>query len=241
MSWNDNLYLYAKDRDLEYIGGLCQTRSLLDDVSGWDGMLLLEHKGQPLIVSCRTVGGGRAGEFHYAQALLRCTLDRPYFLNITPKSATRKGMNAVLGQLDKGVELLNKNVDLYRDYGCPEVTEGRSIKTDDPEFTQMVFRDLEFRNLLLKTPRLRVRVESSAPEFMPGQEHLIRVDYNLGGGLTASEEDWYVAEPDSWLDDGEKLIWMRSRNFASKLEGMISLAKAAHGAVTAWRMPAKNC
>ena len=205
MSWNDNLYLYARDRGLEYCGGLCQVRSLLDDAaSGWDGMLLLDHRGQSLVVNCRTVGGGRGGDYHYAQALLRCTLERPYFLSISPKTVTRKGMNAMLGQLDKGVSLLNKKVDLYRDYGCPEALEGRTVKTDDPEFTALVLRDLEIRNQLLENPRFRVRVEYSAPAFLEGREHLIRVDCGLGPTLIDGENDWFYGEADTWLPRQEQ-------------------------------------
>ena len=236
MSWNECLYLYARERGGEYFGGLYGGMDVAD---GFDGMLLLEHRGQPVIVKCRATSG-RYGSSYTAQVLLRCTLERRYQLSVSAKGAGRQGLNTVLGQLDKGAGLLNKNLDLYRDYGCPEVTGGRTIRTDDGEFTQMVFRDLEFRNALLENSRFRLRVKPSAPSFSEDLTHLVSVKCDLLASLYSQSEDWNTGDGDEWLSGKDREQFLREGNFSQRLDALISFAKAAHGAVTAWRMPAKN-
>lgn len=234
MSWNDNLYLYAQARGGEYFGGSGDWMDdWLDDWTGWDGMLLREHKGAPMVVCCRVIPGGRGADGHRAQVLLRCELERDYRLKIGPQNLVRQGLNLVLDTLDRGAERLNREVDIYRDYDFPEVTRGRGIKTDDPDFTQLVLRDPELRRLLLEQPEGGVTVGKSAPEGAPGPMHLVTAWADLKDWDLGSREDWMCSpqEQRQRLEEG---------NFVQKLDALISLAKAAHGAVMTWRMPEKR-
>lgn len=228
-SWNDNLYLYAQTRGGAYFGESSQW------LSEWDGMLLLEHKGQPMVVRCNAAPAGKTVSYT-AQAMLRCELERSYQLKIGPKNIVRQGFNLVLDTLDKGAERLNRDVDIYRDYDFPEVTRGRSIKTDDPDFTQMVLRDLELRRLLLEQPRFGVTVGKSAPDGAPGPMHLV----TAWAGVNTIQNDWDLGQEDWCLSPEEKLRELEKRNINQKLEALIGLAKAAHAAVMAWRMPEKK-
>ena len=49
MSWNNRLYFYAKKKDAVYLGGMDGRKNLW---TGIDGVVLLEHKGQPVLVRC---------------------------------------------------------------------------------------------------------------------------------------------------------------------------------------------
>lgn len=239
MSWNDNLYLYAQTRGGEYFGGSGDwLDDWLDSWAGWDGMLLLEHKGAPMVVCCRVIPGGRGVDGHRAQVLLRCELERDYRLKIGPKNLVRQGLNLVLDTLDRGAERLNRDVDIYRDYDFPEVTRGRSIKTDDPDFTQLVLRDLELRRLLLEQPGFGVAVSKSAPDGAPSPMHLV----TAWADLKATDNDWGLGEVDWCLSAQEKLQELEKKNIImnQKLDALIGLAKAAHGAVMTWRMPEKK-
>lgn len=236
MGWNENLYYYAQTRGGEYFGGDPQSWYVC---SGWDAMLLLEHKGQPMVVRCQTIPGGRGADGHRVQVLLRCELERDYRLSISPRSKTRQGINLVLDALDKGVQRLGPDVDLYRDYGFPEVTAGRSIKTSQPEFTQMVFRDLDFRRALLDNPRYGVLVEQSAPDCMPGPMHQVAAWCDLGG-LDNLYADWGMEAGEPYADLEEQRKKLEDSAFPQKLDALIGLAKAARGAVMAWRMPEKR-
>lgn len=236
MSWNNRLYFYAKKKDAVYLGGMDGRKNLW---TGIDGVVLLEHKGQPVLVRCQKYSTRNNYE-QQVQVQLNCTLERPYFLRIETKNSLSKGINTVLGQLDKGVKLLSKEVDLYRDYGFPEVTMGRSIKTDDEEFTQMVLRDLELRTTLLKNPTYGLRVEPNVPKWVDGGSHCITAYCRVADGLSSSagwdEEDF----DDDWGTPEQHLKRMDSEKFTQKLDALVELAKAAYGALLTWRMPVKN-
>ena len=236
MSWNNRLYFYAKRKGVVYLGGMDGRKNLL---VGVDGVVLLEHKGQPVLVRCQKHSTRYTYE-KQIQVQLNCTLERPYFLRIETKNALSKGMNTVLGQLDKGVKLLSKEVDLYEDYGYPEVTVGRDIKTDDEEFTQMVLRDLELRTALLKHPTYGLRIEPNVPKYVEGGSHCITVYCRVVNSLSSSSE-WDLEDFDEdWGTPEQHIKHMDSEAFAQKLDQLVFLAQAAHDAVTAWRMPVKT-
>ncbi|MBQ8851915.1 MAG: hypothetical protein IJZ66_05705 [Oscillibacter sp.] len=231
MSWNNRLYVYAQKR-----GAACFDTGRYD----WTGVALLEHKGQPVVVKCWRVYN-RYGSTNTIQVQLRCQLERPYTLKIGEKTALRKGINTVLGQLDKGVERLSKDVDLYRDYGFPEVTAGRGIKTDDGEFTQMVLRDLELRTALVNNPSYGLRIEPNAPKWIDGQEHLITAWCEVNDLDLTTQNGWDLGDmDDDWGTPDQHREYIESSSFAKKLDALVNLAKAAHGAVLTWRMPAKK-
>ena len=238
MSWNDRLYMYAQERGGEYFGGMAGT--WMESEFGSDGVLLLEYRGQPMVVRCDTYQS-RYSYTNTARVLLRCELERDYTLSISAKGAVFKGLNTVLGGLDKGAELLNRDVDLYRDYGFPEVTAGRKIKTSDPEFTQMVLRDLELRNVLQANPGFQLRVRKCAPECVSDSRHLILAKCEMGSSTSLEPYQWDIEDVDrDYLTPEQQLAALKGGNFPQKLDALIALAQAAHGAVTAWRMPVKT-
>lgn len=240
MSWNENLYHYAQKRGGTYLGGRANGRSLTDTIwTDWDGILILEYKSAPLVVRCCSQGGGRSPVNHQAQAAVRCELEREYTLKISPKTSLRQGWNTVLDQLDRGIGRLNQEIELYRDYGCPEVLAGRTVRTSDPQFTQMVFRDLELRSALLANPKAGVRVEYSAPACMPGPMHLVTAWYELDG-LNSGQDNWDIDAVDPYESWEVQRRRLEHSAFPEKLDALISLTKAAHGAVMAWRMPEKK-
>ena len=231
MSWNNRLYVYSQKR-----GAACFDTGK----DAWSGVALLEHKGQPMLVKCWTVYS-RYNSAHKIQVQLHCQLERSYTLKIGPKTGLSKGINVILGQLDKGLERLNKDVDLYRDYGFHEVTAGRSIKTSDQEFTQMVLRDLELRSALLKNPVYGVRIAPNVPKWVGGEEHLITAWCEVNDLDLTTQNGWDLGDvDDDWGTPEQHLQRLESPAFAQKLDALVELAKAAHGAALTWRMPEKK-
>lgn len=143
MSWNEMLYAYQKEKGGVFMGSRA---------ADWDGELVLSYRDEPLII--RTVGESN-GRYTTTSIRVRLAihLERDYELRIRPKSAMSTGLNTVLGVLDRGLEKLPSGPDLHEDYGCPEVTRGRTITTTDRSFTKLVLRDLELRNALLASPK----------------------------------------------------------------------------------------
>lgn len=133
MSWNEMLYAYQKEKGGVFMGSRA---------ADWDGELVLSYRDEPLII--RTVGESN-GRYTTTSIRVRLAihLERDYELRIRPKSAMSTGLNTVLGVLDRGLEKLPSGPDLHEDYGCPEVTRGRTITTTDRSFTKLVLRDLE--------------------------------------------------------------------------------------------------
>lgn len=225
MSWNDRLYFYAQKRGAVYLGRMDGKSILTDEVwTEHDGVVLLEHKGQPLLIKC-WLNKGRYSDDQAVQVQLNCELERPYYLNIGPKSALRKGLSGILGQREKV-------------YGFPEVVKGRSIKTDDEEFTKMVLRDLELRNALMKQPKYALCIEPNAPKCVGGGEHCITAWCRLDSGAAATDPEWDLDDVgDDWGTREQQRKRLDSEMFAQKLDALVELAKAAHGAVLTWRMP----
>ena len=172
--------------------------------------LLAAGPGQQVVVHCRTENGGFG-----------------------------TGHNTVLGVLDRGLEKLPSGPDLHEDYGCPEVTRGRTITTTDRSFTKLVLRDLELRNALLASPKDGLLILPG-----PGREGLHLVEsYSYPDSMYT---DWY-SEPmntgPDWTDTEEeraekeeKLAELAQDTFFPRLEKVIGLTKAARGAALTWRM-----
>ena len=226
MSWNDRLYMYAQERGGEYFGGVDEL--LLEEDAGGDGVLLLEYKGATLMVKCRK-RRGKYSYSHTAQVQLCCQLEREFSLSISAKNAVNKGLNAVLGGFGG-----------KQDYGFPEVTTGRRIKTDDKEFTRMVLQDLELRNILQANPRFELHIRKCAPDCAQEPRHMIRAECEMDPLMNTAEGVWDIEDVDqAGLSPEQQLAVMKRGNFSTKLDQLIRLAQAAHGAVTTWRMPAK--
>jgi len=234
MSWNDRLYLYAKDRGGTFLGG--STGSWLEEF-GTDGVLVTEYRGERLLVRL-DVMNSRYSSGCTVRVLLGCSLERPYSLSILPKGGLAvKGINAVLG----GVNKLNPNANLYQDYGYPEVTADRRIKTDDPEFTRMVLQDVSLRRVLQENPSFHLRVRPCAPEGLEDPRHVIVARTDLGNYSLSSADEWDMEDVDrEFLTPEQRLEAMQGGNFRENLDALLSLAQKGYDAVTAWRMPAKK-
>ena len=232
MSWNEMLYAYQKEKGGVFMGSRA---------ADWDGELVLSYRDEPLII--RTVGesNGRYTTTSIRARIMIC-LERDYELRIRPKSAMSTGLNTVLGVLDRGLEKLPSGPDLHEDYGCPEVTRGRTITTTDRSFTKLVLRDLELRNALLASPKDGLLILPG-----PGREGLHLVESYSYPQSTGA--DWYSElrdlKPD-WTDSEEERVEKRERRenldelarntLCPRLDKLIGLTKAARGAALTWRM-----
>ena len=226
MSWNDFLYFYSLERGGTFFGQ--DPGSGWTAGSDWNASLLLEHRGEPLVVTCNVISSGRYGTAWGARVLLRCALPRAYSLTVTPKSAARQGMNAVLNQLDRGAEKLG--MDLVKEARFEEL-KGRGIKSSDTAFTRLVLGNLELRHALEDAPKYGLRVDRCAPSCAAGDDpaHLIAAH--------AALSDWELGPTDTWLNAQAQRAEIMGRNLVPRLDALIELARLAHGAVTAWPMP----
>lgn len=223
VGWNENLYYYAQTHQGKYLGGQGEEWDLWSEV---DGMLMMEYRGAPLVVSCRTSGGGRGGISYAIQAMLGCTLEERYQLKISPKNVARPVMALVDGS---------------QDLGCPELTRQRSIKTDHREFTKMILRDPTLRRLLLTEPRFELRVEPSSPRYLDGLEHTIYVECSIGGSMSGQWAKWEMDMTDARLmTPQQQREFLEKSSFVQRLDALLALSRAAYDAVTVWRMPSKK-
>lgn len=228
MSWNDRLYVYAQERGGQFLGSM--TGNWTEGEFGLDGELLLEYRDQPMVVRCDTYHT-RHSYSNTARVMLCCELERDYSLSISDKSTMNKGINAVVGGLSAGKQK----------YDFPEVTGDRRIKTNDPEFTRMVLRDLELRKVLLDNPRFQLQIRRCAPGCVEDPRHLILAKCVIDGAMVAGPDEWDIADIETgYPSPEEELAAMKRGNFKEKLDALIQLAQAAHGAVTSWRMPVKS-
>lgn len=225
MAWNDCLYQYHKSH-----GGV-----FLADRDSDDGMLMLTFRERPLVVDIATAGGGQGGTFHYARTRIPLTLAKPYKLIVGAERALSVGVNGLL----KAVPGLPESAILPADFGYPEVTKKRLIRSDHTPFTKLVLGSLEFRNALLACPGEKVEIRPG-----PGEEglHLITVTtahaiYSGDGG------GWYLGTRGEYTaiygSEEEKVREARrvEEEFFPRLDRFLDLARAAYNAVTQWPMP----
>lgn len=228
MSWNAQLYFYAQKRNGTYLGRMNGKFGLTDEAYlQHDGVAVLDHKGAPLLIKSWS-DMDRYGTRRGVQVQLNCELEHPYSCNISRKNTLRKGLGIILPGKDK-------------EYGFPEVTTGRSIKTDDKEFTKMVLRDLELRNLLTKNLDYGLDIEPNAPKCVGGSGHCITAWCRLDSWTVETDLKWDIVDlDDDWGTPEQVRARLDSEQFAQKLDALVELAKAAHGALLAWRMPTKK-
>ena len=129
MSWNDCLYEYYKKHGGQFLAGE-------ED----DGLLVLPFKDRPLVVDLLRESG-RYGPYCHVQARIPVTLAKPYKLTIGEEKMLSGGVNAVL----KAVPGLPDNNLLPKDFGFPEVTKKRLIRSDNYDFTKLALGSLEDR------------------------------------------------------------------------------------------------
>ena len=226
MSWNEYLYWYAQDRGGVFFG---------TEKGGKEGLLFLEDPEGPMVIHTQVTSSGRYGESRSAVAAVRVKLERPYTLRVGPQSSLREGINNVLGGLDRGARMIGRKTGLHRDYGAPEITNDRRVKTSEPEFTRWVLQSRELRAALDANPSFWFQVGPTGPE---GLDHLVEARVPL---------DWHIDIQEEPLDRyGRPLKWERQKayyrnsSFPKQLDALVELAKAARDAVTAWPMPMKT-
>lgn len=220
MSWNECLYWYHK----KYGGRLLAGE---ED----DGLLMLTFRERPLVVDIATAGGGQGGTFHYARARIPLTLAKPCKLTIGPERRLSGGVNAVLKTVP-GV------AGYSADFGYPEVTKNRLIRTENVPFTKLVLGSLEFRNALLACPSEKVEIRPG-----PGEEglHLITVTTahaiysGDGGGWYLGTRGEYTAIYGSEEEQAREARRVEEE-FFPRMDRFLDLARAAYDAVTQWPM-----
>lgn len=226
MSWNTFLYAYHQKHGGLYLGGR-------ED----DALLVLEHKSQPLAVDLLEKGGGRSGISWYVRARLPAQLEGDYSLTIGRKSLMSGGVNAVLRAVDRGLDTLPKSPELGTDYGFPEVTARRFIRTNNSGFTKKMLMSLDFRNALLASPEDRVEISPG-----PGKQglHLVTAVSLTGHGIPG--EDWPLEEDWNYItsygeEEGEKRLSQLCWDvFFPRLDRLLELTRTARDAVMTWRM-----
>ena len=222
MSWNESLYQYHKARGGQFLAGEAD-----------DGLLILTWKDRPLAVDLSMVTGGRSGTFSYVRARVPVTLAKPYELTIGAEKALSGGVNTVLKAVP-GVAGYSV------DFGCPEVTKKRLIRTENVPFTKLVLGSLELRNALLACPEDKVEVRSG-----PGDEglHLITVTTAAAvNSLSNNSGDWYLGSGSEYTEiygseeDKAKESRRVEEEFFPRMDRFLALTRAVYSAVTQWPM-----
>lgn len=214
MSWNQYLYQYHKKYGGQFLAGEID-----------DGLLVLPFKDRPLVVTLSHAGDGRGRSVHYVQARIPVTLAKPYRLTVGAEKKLSGGVNTVL----RAVPSLPGGNLLPADFGFPEVTKKRLIRSDNHPFTKLVLGSLELRNALLASPKEELRVR---PGPRDGRLHLITI--TTGSTVGGGDSDWYLW-PDTFAPEEERLQRIEAE-FFPRLDRFLDLARAACSALTQWPM-----
>ena len=220
MSWNECLYQYHKKYGGQLLAG-----------GSDDGLLVFTWRDRPLAVDLSAVGGARGGTFRYVRARIPVALDKPYSLTIGPKKLLSGGVNAVL----RAVPSLPETGLLPSDFGFPEITRQRLIRSDNYDFTKLVLGSLDLRSALLACPEDRVKVRPG-----PGEESLITVSTAspVSGGIFDDNGDWSLSDVTDTA--GQRVAGSAAQQaelaFFPRLDRFLNLARTAYDALTQWRM-----
>lgn len=212
MSWNECLYQYHKKYGGQLLAGEEE-----------NGLLVLSCRDQPLAVDLYQVSG-RSGTFSYVRARIPLTLAKPYKLTIGGEKVLSGGVNTVL----KAVPGLPGHELLPADFGFPEVTKKRLIRSDNHPFTKLVLGSLDLRNALLASPREELRVRPG-----PGDGGLHLITVTTSNTVDSGDSDWYLWP--NTLTPEERLQRIEAE-FFPRLDRFLELVRAAYGAVTQWPM-----
>lgn len=222
MSWNQCLHQYHQTYGGQYLGGR-------ED----DGLLVLTWKDRPLAVDLAMVTGGRSSTFSFVRARIPVTLAKPCNLTIGAEKTLSGGVNTVL----KAVPGLPGHAALPADFGFPEVTKKRLIRSDNHPFTKLVLGSLELRNALAACPGEKVELHPG-----PGEEglHLITVTTAsaVNGGMFG-DESWYLADDYDMLNSDRQaetdcIARKIEKEFFPRMDRFLNLCRAAWNAVTQW-------
>ena len=225
MSWNECLYQYHKKNGGQFLAGE-------ED----DGLLVLTWKDRPLAVDLSMTDGGRGGTFSYVRARVPVSLSKPYKLTVGAEKTLSGGVNAVL----KAVPGIPGHSVLPADFGYPEVTKKRLIRSDSHPFTKLLLGSLDFRNALMACPEDKVLVRPG-----PGGEgfHLITVTTAAAlNSLSGDGGGWYLGTGGEYMavygSEEEQAREARrvEEEFFPRMDRFLDLARAAYNAVTQWPM-----
>ena len=224
MSWNQYLYQYHKKYGGQFLAGEID-----------DGLLVLPFKDRPLVVTLSHAGDGRGRSVHYVQARIPVTLAKPYRLTVGAEKKLSGGVNTVL----RAVPSLPGGNLLPADFGFPEVTKKRLIRTENIPFTKLVLGSLELRNALLACPEDKVEVRPGPG----GGPHLITVTTAAAvNGLSGDGGGWYLGTRGEYTaiygSEEEQAREARrvEEEFFPRMDRFLELARAAYNAVTQWPM-----
>ena len=232
MSWNTCLFCYAQERGGTFFGLQQETNFGLQQ-EPYEGSLLLEDPKGQILISTKVTYSGRYGTNRDISVAVRAALERPYTLRVKKQSALQEGVNTVLDGLDLGARILGKKTDLSPDYGAPELTDDRGIKTNEPEFTRWVLQSRELRELLEAQPDFWVQVSPVGPEE---RIHLVEAQVSMEQEVSMRDEVFGLFEE---MDQEARRKEYEDCGFPRQLDALVELAKAARDAVTAWPMPMK--
>ena len=219
MSWNECLYQYHKKNGGQFLAGEVD-----------DGLLVFSWKDRPLAVDVAMEGGGRYGPCPYVRARVPVTLAKPYELTVGAEKTLSGGVNAILK--------VTSDVGGYSaDFGYPEVTKKRLIRTENVPFTKLVLGSLDFRNALLACPGEKVEVRPG-----PGGEGLHLIAVTTAVSMSSGSSDWYMGYNGDYMEvygsEEEKLqMSLRvEKEFFPRMDRFLDLARAVYNAVTQWPM-----
>lgn len=222
MSWNECLYQYHKKYGGQFLAGE-------ED----DGLLLLTWKDRPLAVDLATENRGRYGSYSYVQARVPVTLGKPYKLTVGAEKALSGGVNAVL-------KMVPEVAGFSADFGYPEITKKRLIRTENVPFTKLVLGSLDFRNALAACPDDKVELRPG-----PGEEGLHLITVTTAAALDSLSGDgggWYLDARGEYTEiygsEEEKAKEVRrvEAEFFPRMDRFLDLVRAAYNAVTQWPM-----
>lgn len=198
-----------------------------------DGLLVLTWKDRPLAVDLAMVTSGRSSTFSFVRARIPVILAKPCNLTIGAEKKLSGGVNTVL----KAVPGLPSHAALPADFGFPEVTKKRLIRSDNHPFTKLVLGSLELRNALAACPGEKVELRPG-----PGEEglHLITVTTAsaVNGGMFG-DESWYLADDYDMLNsdrqaETDRIARKIEKEFFPRMDRFLNLCRAAWNAVTQW-------
>lgn len=216
MHWNEALYLYHLNRGGTFLGPWG---------GKWYSQLMLEHKGQPLVIRGESIPGDRSDSM-LTRAFLPLELEQPYQLTVSRHSLLNRGVNLVMAR---------------EDFGYPEISQTRRIRTDHIPFTRQVLRDLELRQALERCPDLALSVYPAVPAL--GRAHVLDVHGTVSALDSGVSSDFFDSisfsldlsrdELQQYIDTGRYDIG----EFQANLDKMIALTVAARDALNRWPIP----
>ena len=223
MSWNDCLYEYHKKHAGQFLAGRDSD----------DGLLLLTWMEKPLVVDISMEDGGRYGPYPHVRARTPVTLSKPYKLTVGAEKVLSGGVNNLL-------KVVPDIAGYSADFGYPEVTKKRLIRTENVPFTKLVLGSLELRNALLACPGEKLKIQPG-----PGAEGVHLITVTTAAALSSLQDGgdgggWYLGTSGEYTtiygseEDKAKEARRVEEEFFPRMDRFLDLCRAAYSAVTQW-------